>query len=576
MKRYSLIPFLTCFSFSLFAQDPAMKQAKEDAKKIAKENLSTLQKNLLNDNMGISDQDFLPEEDKGKTFDGKEADSAFKHAASHTEANELNQFVQSTKKREQLDDNEEFLVKGHQITQNPSSKLDISSIETFSTSEEENIVTCQEGGTYQRSIKQTLLVQPSPDEKLSIKKCLGHAKTTNYDTEKKAKHNVSLKKEAFKENSEIQAFEVHRDETKVTSIWTHKDNIASCDHFLTEDKVVQVGAETDVWQTEEAEILTSIESIPSCKLLYTTVLKGPETRLIHGKSIYREVWERKHHFSCEADSNSKCAQLRTQGAVFMSKQCLQRNVFDECDLWEKTYDLGKKAASQQTKVAFNKDALWGLNNEFDNSYEKNTDFGQVLTTLSVFADLEHTLEEQSTDFNEEVQIFKGENLKCEKSFMAGYVFDCCKDMEGLAVDVKLASCKSEEKCLAKYRHDGKCHFIGTQKAKLGTVTEHVYCCFPSKIARVIHEQGRTQLKIKWGKADSPKCRGFSLEELQKINFSSIDLSEVIADVKVDKQAFAKKLKNSVEPLQAKVQAEIEKKRLKSLDEQHSIEEITSE
>lgn len=562
MTKLLLITLLMCLS-SLGAQDADMKASKKEAKEFAKNQLSNLQQNLTNNTMGISEQELLPETDQGKTFDAKAAKTSMKAASSYAESRELNQFLLTAKKHEQLDENEAFLLQGQQIIENPSPHLDISNIELVSSSEEENLVTCQEDGTYQRSVQQKLLVQTTHDIKQSTKRCLGHEDTTQYDTVKKAKHHVTTKKEAFKDNPDIKTFEVHRDKATVTSIWTHKDNITICDHFSIDETVVESGVEMDSWVTDDSEILASIESSPSCKLLYTTPVSGPEARLINGKPIYREAWERTLHFSCESDQQSKCAQLRDLGAVFISKRCLKTTVFDECELWEKTYDLGKKAASQQTKVAFNKDALWGLNNEFDSSYEKNTDFGQVLTTLSIFSDLENNMEEQGTEFHEEVQIFKGEDLKCEKSFLSGQVFDCCKKMEGIAVDIKLASCKSEEQSLAKHRQQGKCHFIGSHKTKIGTVTEHVYCCFPSKIARVIHEQGRKQLKIKWGKADSPKCQGLTLEQLQKIDFSKIDLSEVIDDVKVDKQAYANKLKNSIEPLQTKIQAEIEKKRLES-------------
>lgn len=570
-KTVSLLLFVV-LSIELLAQDSSMKAAKKEGENTAKKQLSALKHDLSHNTLGFSEQDLLPDADKGKTFDAHASHISSKDIAYYAEISELNQFIQSSQKRDQLDENENFFMQGNQIAQNPTLELNISSIETLSTAEEESLVTCQEEGTYQHSVHQTLHVETTPDIKQSIKKCSGHERVKQYDTILTAKSHETSKKKSFKKNSDIQSFNVRRKENIVTSKWTHKDNIEKCDHFFFEEIVTQQGSEKDSWETEDAEVLHSIESNPSCKLLYTTVVKGPETHMINGKAVFREVWARQHHFSCEADSQSKCAAYRQQGAIFISKKCLQTNVFDECDLWEKIYDLGQKASFQQSQVGFNKDALWGFNNH-DTSYNKNTDFGQVLTTLSVFSDLENNLEEKGTHFHEDVPIFKGEKLTCEKSFLEGTVFDCCKKMEGFAIDVKLASCKSEEKCLAKYRSDGKCRFIGSQKAKLGTVTEHVYCCFPSKLARVIHEQGRKQLGIKWGKADKPKCRGLSLKEFQKIDFSKIDLSEVIDDIKVDKQAFANKLKQSIEPLQAKIQAEIEKKRLELRDNSNARESI---
>jgi conjugal transfer mating pair stabilization protein TraN len=56
------------------------------------------------------------------------------------------------------------------------------------------------------------------------------------------------------------------------------------------------------------------------------------------------------------------------------------------------------------------------------------------------------------------------------------------------------------------------------------------------LARIINEQGRPQLDIGWGTAESPDCRGLSPEEFQSIDFSQIDLSEYIDDMEVKSQA----------------------------------------
>ncbi|EOR7867386.1 conjugal transfer protein TraN [Escherichia coli] len=84
---------------------------------------------------------------------------------------------------------------------------------------------------------------------------------------------------------------------------------------------------------------------------------------------------------------------------------------------------------------------------------------------------------------------------------------------------------------------GYCHEVGTYCKKkiplLGCVQKATsYCCFNSKLARIIHEQGRPQLKNfnGWGDAGSPQCRGFSPDEFQALDFSKIDLSEYVEDM----------------------------------------------
>jgi len=86
-----------------------------------------------------------------------------------------------------------------------------------------------------------------------------------------------------------------------------------------------------------------------------------------------------------------------------------------------------------------------------------------------------------------------------------------------------------------------CHFVGhncTEKWLSKCVQEEkVYCCFNSKIGRIVHEQGRLQLKHfvnyaggVFGFPENPYCRGFLQEEFQALDFSRIDLSEYYADV----------------------------------------------
>jgi len=545
----------------LHAKNPAMKEAKKEAEKTAKELISPIAKKLLGkEDLDFSEEDILPDADKRKKFDADSADQDFNHPTRIAENSETKKFLNGTKKSEKLEENEEFLVRGHAILQNPQPLIDISSINTQLVPVEEKLETCQESGSYQVVFTQTLTVQATPEVKHTLHHCKGHHKTKSYHSIEKAESKSTKKAKAFKKNSEIASYDVKRDFVTVYSSWKHKDNAGSCTKFTSEDKVTQEAQETDTWDTNNAEGLSYIESNPSCKLLYTKFTEEPETRVINGKAVIRDAWSRQLYFSCEPNSDSKCAKLRAQSGILISKKCLIKNDLGECDLWEKTYDLGKSGGSQRVNTTFKNDEIWGLSDEFDITYDKNTDFGSTLTTLSIFSDLENNLESQGGDFNKKIKIFAGESLKCQKSFLAGDVFDCCKDMDGLAVNVKLAKCTTEENCLAENKKRGKCHFIGSHKIKLGTISVHVYCCFPTKLARVVHEQGRKQLKIDWGTAEEPKCRGFSLKELQKIKFNKIDLSEVMDDIKIDKKAYETKLKGSVDSLKTKIQSEIEKKR----------------
>ncbi len=120
--------------------------------------------------------------------------------------------------------------------------------------------------------------------------------------------------------------------------------------------------------------------------------------------------------------------------------------------------------------------------------------------------------------------------------------NCCSDD---AVFFGLISCSAEEKLLSQKKRAGTCHYIGefcSRKIRLGFARICIQkkkssCCFNSKLARIINEQGRPQLNKGWGSASNPECKGFTPEEFQKLDFSRIDMSEFVEDIRVQSTNF---------------------------------------
>ena len=79
-----------------------------------------------------------------------------------------------------------------------------------------------------------------------------------------------------------------------------------------------------------------------------------------------------------------------------------------------------------------------------------------------------------------------------------------------------------------------CHAVGNYCSSriLNACVENTqtYCCFASRLARVINEQGRLQLGQTWGSAQNPTCGGFTLAELQTLDFAAMDLTEFYAEI----------------------------------------------
>ena len=101
------------------------------------------------------------------------------------------------------------------------------------------------------------------------------------------------------------------------------------------------------------------------------------------------------------------------------------------------------------------------------------------------------------------------------------------------------SCDEEEGKLAMKEGARLCHAVGTycsscirvhgRCVSCTTYTTNK-CCFNSALARIIQEQGRQQIGKGWGSARDPDCSGFTIAQLQSLDFARMDLSEFYASI----------------------------------------------
>lgn len=53
------------------------------------------------------------------------------------------------------------------------------------------------------------------------------------------------------------------------------------------------------------------------------------------------------------------------------------------------------------------------------------------------------------------------------------------------------------------------------------------------VSKIINQQGRAQLGMSSGTAESPDCSGFTVAQLQALDFTKIDLSEFTAGIQAN-------------------------------------------
>ena len=141
------------------------------------------------------------------------------------------------------------------------------------------------------------------------------------------------------------------------------------------------------------------------------------------------------------------------------------------------------------------------------------------------ARLNMVLELGGEEFDREnLRFFNGERRSCVIRW--GGLADCCKD-SGLLIG--LAHCTEGERLLAEERHAGNTHYLGRRCTRriLGVCVrrERSWCVFGSKLGRILQEAARSQLGIGWG-----SCRGFTVQEMESIDFEAVDLSEFTGDL----------------------------------------------
>ena len=145
----------------------------------------------------------------------------------------------------------------------------------------------------------------------------------------------------------------------------------------------------------------------------------------------------------------------------------------------------------------------------------NTGFVDATTRLNMAIELGG--EEFDRD---DLRFFKGTRQTCHIKLFG--LANCCKN-SGLLIG--LGDCSASERELAEERNAGNTHYLGkycSRRTFFGVCIRRsrAWCVFGSKLGRILQQQGRTQLGIGWS-----DCRGFSVAEIEGIDFERLDLSE---------------------------------------------------
>lgn len=291
---------------------------------------------------------------------------------------------------------------------------------------------------------------------------------------------------------------------------------------------------------------TAGSSVWDCRKTGGKCLEGPVTKTRDGVSFTRPCWLKEETYQCGYKSTNTCEELREQGCTQIRFRCKVKETVagkDICRVWQKVMKCPKKTERHRRKNA-DRDlpGCMGGNCRGKKS-NPNTDFLKALSKLALLKQIQ---DENDKGADKVLSIFKGGGKNCTTS-KYGYE-NCCKASAGWMTSFG-GKCKEEEKQLAEDRQNGLCVEVGKfcARKKIGLVgfkclqQKTAFCCFPSRLSRLIQEQGRRQLSLKgerglgWGPAEEPNCKGFTVEHLSKINFEKIDTRELFAALNAKKR-----------------------------------------
>lgn len=283
-----------------------------------------------------------------------------------------------------------------------------------------------------------------------------------------------------------------------------------------------------------AEAARFNSSYPCTSELKTCVVGGE--RIIDGFKVHRDCWEWSYDKICNYPSKNDCGHYSYCYEVG-NINCLLQDSLGNCVNQRKEFSckrwLPEEIESQKTRVGLlEKDGEESLvcegipcldGNCIDKSYLTNGEMMDAIAKLSA-------VKVMKPDKNGNFKLFGGVANHCSKK-ATSYSNCCHNSLKGWGSNIG-ANCSKGERELLEARRNNLCIYVGKEnKGSFKTVVKHHYCCFDNMLDKVIQVEGRKQLGINFGSSGRPNCQPFDLEQIKRLDFSKMDLSEFIEDFK---------------------------------------------
>ena len=309
--------------------------------------------------------------------------------------------------------------------------------------------------------------------------------------------------------------------------------------------VPQAAKVDEYWQNDCGDLEAA-----HCAVVSSECLSPNETRTIDGVEVTRDCWAKVLHESCE-QSTTTCTPWQEAGCSVSDSVCLNTQD-NRCLQYQQTYSCAQQQCTQPQRMDCGGTIVCPNGDCTHPSEGEDIPMAQALSPLLA-------LQQQTVSDDAHITLLAGQAQECVENAL-NYK-NCCA-LKGWGVHFKMTQCSDDERKLAEARQHALVVPVGRYCAKRtrwpgGSVCRshhEVFCVFGSKIARLIQTQGRAQLGWSFGTVGGDNaethCEGFTPEQFQQLDFSSMDFSEIEQDIRasmpdMDNDALENHLKQDI-------------------------------
>ncbi len=262
----------------------------------------------------------------------------------------------------------------------------------------------------------------------------------------------------------------------------------------------------------------------------TCTESDPATRVIDGAAVTQPCWAWRRDYQCNRYTPAQdCTALEAApGCVLQQEYCLTDDT--PCRTNERVYDCPVPDGPATPPQFICDGDVYCIDGACETiEREANTEFKDAVTALNAVDQARRELDPDN------LTLFKGSRETCSSKVFG--ILNCCKGkgfplIPGIQLLVSLG-CNREEMLLHERDAGGLCAYVGTycSSSVLGIclTKRKTYCCFASKLSRILQEQGRVQLAKPWGPPKVETCAGLTVAEFAQLDLSVMDFSEVYAE-----------------------------------------------